>query len=116
MREQLRRAGTPAPTAIGIDEISIRKGHTYRIVVSDLVRGRPIWFGGHDRSEASMDLFFSWLGPRKCRKIRLPSLAFGGRGVFLLDENPTRTSPSVTHNILQYTRIMVQLSRSFTIT
>jgi transposase len=71
MREQLRRAGTPAPIDIGIDELSIRKGHTYRIVVSDLVRGRPIWFGGQDRSEASMDLFFSWLGPRKCRKIRL---------------------------------------------
>jgi len=71
MREQLRRAGTPAPTVIGIDEISIRKGHTYRIVVSDLVRGRPIWFGGHDRSEASLDEFFVWLGPKKCRKIRL---------------------------------------------
>lgn len=40
MREQLRRLGTPGPRAIGIDEISIRKGHTYRIVVSDLVRRR----------------------------------------------------------------------------
>ncbi|MBI3899000.1 MAG: ISL3 family transposase [Gammaproteobacteria bacterium] len=49
MREQLKRMGTPAPKAIGIDEISIRKGHTYRIVVSDLVRHRPIWFGGDDR-------------------------------------------------------------------
>ena len=46
MRAQLVRAGTPGPKAIGIDEISIRKGHTYRIVVSDLIRGRPIWFGG----------------------------------------------------------------------
>jgi transposase len=71
MREQLRRAGTPAPVVIGVDEISIRKGHTYRIVVSDLVRGRPIWFGGKDRSEASLDEFFAWLGPKKCRKIRL---------------------------------------------
>jgi tetratricopeptide (TPR) repeat protein len=71
LREQLRRVGTPAPTVIGIDEISIRKGHTYRIVVTDLLRGRAIWFGGADRSEASMDLFFAWLGPRKCRKIRL---------------------------------------------
>ena len=71
MREQLRRVGTPAPSAIGIDEISIRKGHTYRIVVTDLLRGRAIWFGGTDRSEASMDQFFAWLGPRKCRKIRL---------------------------------------------
>ena len=54
MRAQLDRAGTPGPRAFGIDEISIRKGHTYRIVASDLIRGRPIWFGGEDRSEASM--------------------------------------------------------------
>jgi len=71
MREQLRRAGTPAPRAIGIDEISIRKGHTYRIVVSDLERKRPIWFGGKDRSEASMGEFFTWLGPKKSRRIQL---------------------------------------------
>ena len=38
MREQLRRAGTPGPKVIGIDEISIGKGHNYRIVVSDLAR------------------------------------------------------------------------------
>lgn len=71
MREQLRRAGTPGPKVIGIDEISIRKGHTYRIVVSDLIRRRPIWFGGEDRSEASMDEFFKWLGPKKSAGIRL---------------------------------------------
>jgi transposase len=71
MREQLRRAGTPGPKVIGIDEISIRKRHTYRIVVSDLIRMRPIWFGGEDRSEASMDSFYVWLGARKTAGIRL---------------------------------------------
>jgi transposase len=71
MREQLRRAGTPAPRVLGIDEIAIAKGHRYRIVVSDLERGRPIWFGGKGRSEASLDDFFAWLGPEKCRGIRL---------------------------------------------
>ena len=71
MRAQLKRAGTPGPRAIGIDEIAVRKGHSYRIVVSDLVRKRPIWFGGTDRSEASMREFYDWLGPRKARKIRL---------------------------------------------
>jgi transposase len=71
MQEQLRRLGQPGPKVIGIDEISIRKGHTYRIVVSDLIRQRPIWFGGKDRSEASMDLFYTWLGPRKSKGIRL---------------------------------------------
>jgi transposase len=71
MREQLRRVGLPGPKVIGIDEISIRKGHTYRIVVSDLLRQRPIWFGGEDRSEASMNRFFEELGPQKARKIQL---------------------------------------------
>lgn len=71
MREQLRRAGTPGPRVIGLDEVSIRKGHTYRIIVSDLVRRRPIWFGGTDRSEASLDEFFAWLGPRKSARIQL---------------------------------------------
>lgn len=71
MQEQLRRAGGPAPRVIGIDEIAIGKGHRYRIVVSDLQRGRPIWFGGQDRSAASLDEFFAWLGPKKCRRIRL---------------------------------------------
>src|SRR5271154_1955352 len=71
MRAQIERAGAPGPRAIGVDEISIRKGDVYRIVVSDLVRKRPIWFGGEDRSEASMAQFYAWLGPRKCGKIRL---------------------------------------------
>ena len=71
MRIQLARAGTPGPKVIGIDEISIRKGHSYRIVVSDLIRGRPIWFGGANRSEASMNQFYEWLGPKKSAGIRL---------------------------------------------
>lgn len=71
MAEQFRRAIPPAPKAIGIDEIAIGKGHSYRIVVSDLIRGRPIWFGGEDRSEQSMDGFFACLGRDKSSKIRL---------------------------------------------
>jgi transposase len=71
MREQLQRLGLPGPKVIGIDEISIRKGPTYRIVVSDLLRQRPIWFGGEDRSEKSMNRFFEELGPKKAGKIQL---------------------------------------------
>ncbi len=71
MQAQLARAGSPAPKAIGIDEISIRKGHTYRIVVSDLKRGRPIWFGGENRSKESMSRFYEAQGEKKCRGIRL---------------------------------------------
>ena len=71
MAEQLRRVGTPGPRVIGVDEIAVGRGHQYRVVVSDLVRGRPIWFGGTGRTEADLDGFFDWLGPRKCKGIRL---------------------------------------------
>jgi len=71
MREQLDKAPENNPQVIGIDEISVKKGHKYRIIVSDLERGVPIWFGGADRSEDSMNMFYSELGPEKCRNIRL---------------------------------------------
>lgn len=71
MREQLGRVGNPGPKVIGIDEFSLRKGHTYRLVVSDLERKRPIWFGGEDRSEESLDRFYQWLGSKKSQKIKL---------------------------------------------
>lgn len=71
MQEQLRRCPVAAPRIIGIDEISLRKGHSYRIVVSDLERNRPIWYGGRDRSGESLDMFYEWLGPKKIKKTRL---------------------------------------------
>jgi transposase len=71
MRAQLEAAGRPRPEVIGIDEISVRKRHSYRIVVSDLLARRPIWFGGEDRSEASMATFYDWLGPESSAKVRL---------------------------------------------
>lgn len=71
MQEQLQQAPPPAPEVIGIDEISVRKGHVYRIIVSDLARGQPLWFGGVDRSEASMAMFYDWLGPELTGRVRL---------------------------------------------
>ncbi len=55
-----QRRGSSAST-----KSAIGKGHTYRIVVSDLERRRPIWFGGTDRSEASLDEFYHLAGPGK---------------------------------------------------
>lgn len=77
LREQLRRTGRPGPKSIGVDEIAIRKGHTDRIVVSDLGRRRAIWLGGTDRSEASMDMFYVWLGAKKSKRIRLAVMEMG---------------------------------------
>jgi len=66
------RAGQHVGTARDRDwEISVRRGHTYRIVVSDLVGKRPIWFGGAGRPEASMAQFDTWLGAKKCNKTGL---------------------------------------------
>ena len=71
MREQLRLAGPPRPEVIGVDEISIRKGHTYRIAVSDLEKKRAIWFGGDGRTQTDMDRFYAELGEEAAKKIRL---------------------------------------------
>lgn len=71
MQEQLDHTPPSAPEAIGIDEIAIGSGHSYRIIVSDLLQRRAIWFGGTDRSEASMDLFYSSIPQEKREKIRL---------------------------------------------
>src|SRR5581483_9360447 len=71
MRAWLAKTPQPAPQVIGVDELSIKKGHTYRLVVSDLERGRPIWVGGTGRTEADLDRFFLDLGPTKTARIRL---------------------------------------------
>jgi transposase len=71
MTAKLDRAPAPNPSVIGIDEVSLRKGHVYRIVVSDIIARRPIWFGGNDRSEESMDQFYAWIGAKKAGKIQL---------------------------------------------
>jgi len=73
MVAQLAKAGRPGPKVIGIDEISISKRHTYRIVVSDLVRQRPIWFGGEDRSQASMVWCASGRSGLAVRTVRRPA-------------------------------------------
>ena len=71
MAQQLERTPLPAPRAIGVDEIAIRKGHEYRIVVSDLDQARPIWVGGKGRKEEDLDLFFAALGKKKCASIKI---------------------------------------------
>jgi transposase len=57
--------------AIGVDEVSIKKGHRYAIVVADLDQKRPIWLGCEGRKEEHMDAFFNEIGPKRCQGIRL---------------------------------------------
>jgi len=53
---------------VGIDEVSRRKGQQYLTVVYDLQRDRVVWVG-RDRTAATMERFFAWLGPRRRRSI-----------------------------------------------
>jgi transposase len=71
MQKQISKSRIAAARAIGVDEISIRKGHNYRIIVSDLDRGRPIWVGGQGRREEDLDEFFRDFGEKRTRRIKL---------------------------------------------
>lgn len=71
MQRQVAKVGMPAPRAIGVDEISIRKGHDYRIIASDLDLRRPIWVGGCGWKEVDMDLFYADLGAEKASGIKI---------------------------------------------
>jgi len=58
--------------AIGIDEVSIRKGHSYAIVVADLDQERPIWMSDVlGRSAEDLDRFFDDMGPERCRHLQV---------------------------------------------
>ncbi|WP_212827334.1 ISL3 family transposase [Polymorphospora rubra] len=59
-------------TRIGIDEISYRRGEKYLTVVVDHDSGRLLWVHP-GRHEATLNLFFDLLGPRRCAALRLVS-------------------------------------------
>lgn len=73
MQDLIRKHPVPQRLgAIGVDEISIRKGHRYAIVVADLIRRRPIWMSQNlGRAEEDMDVFFKEMGDKRSRSIRL---------------------------------------------
>ncbi len=68
VRAPLKRAGTPGPHAIGIDEISIRKGYTYRIVVSDPIRYRRSGSAARIARKRAWTSFISFTGKRRPKR------------------------------------------------
>jgi len=66
--EQLSRAGEP-PQDHWHRRVSVRKGQQYRIVVSEPGQtAADPGFDGPDRSQASLERFYQWLGPNRCRQ------------------------------------------------
>jgi len=55
---------------LGIDEVSRKKGHQYLTVVYDLERRVLVWVGV-DRTEATLQKFFTALGVRRCATVRI---------------------------------------------
>jgi len=54
---------------LGIDEISVKKGHRYVTQVYDLAQKRLLW-SGEGRKEETLDRFFTEWGPERCARIR----------------------------------------------
>jgi len=71
MARLLAKHPIKAVRVLGIDEIAIGKGHTYRVIVSDVERGRVIWIGGEGRRECDIDQCFIDLGAKKSAGTRL---------------------------------------------
>lgn len=67
----LRHRKRPPVHAIGIDEVSRRKGQVYLTVVYDLERRVLLWVG-EDRTEESVRKFFTVeMGRRRCRTLQV---------------------------------------------
>ncbi len=107
MHKQGALTGQPAPRAIGIDELSIRKGHHDRVIVSDLERARPIWVGGAGRKEADIDLFFQALGANKSARIELAVMA-----MWKPFRNSVMTNAPTAHIIFDKFHILRHLSQA----
>jgi len=72
MRRQLERYPVEPPRVIGIDELSIGEGQTYRILIHDLEKRRPIWKGDErGRKKEGIDAFFQSLSAADRERINL---------------------------------------------
>jgi transposase len=63
--------------AIGVDEVSRKRGHHYLTVVSCLVTNRVLWVG-EGKSSETLGRFFEELGPKRRKGIVLVSMDLGG--------------------------------------
>lgn len=67
----LKHRARPPVHAIGIDEVSRRKGQVYLTVVYDLKRRVLVWVGDDRTEEAVRPFFTEEMGKRRCRTLRV---------------------------------------------
>jgi transposase len=63
---------------IGIDEVSYRKGHRYLTVVADHDRDGAVIWVGEGKSGATLEAFFTALGPERATQLRAVSVDLHG--------------------------------------
>tara|TARA_B100000315_G_scaffold182509_1_gene171394 strand:+ start:244 stop:1449 length:1206 start_codon:yes stop_codon:yes gene_type:complete len=54
---------------LGVDELAVARGHTYITVVVNLETGNVIYVG-KNRTQATLERFFTQFGPVRCRRIK----------------------------------------------
>lgn len=62
--------------AIGVDEVTYKKGHNYVTVVIDHATGRPVWMG-EGKSKDTLKRFFDLLSEEQKQRIRVVSMDMG---------------------------------------
>ena len=67
----LKHRARPPVHAIGIDEVSRRKGQVYLTVVYDLERRVLLWVGDDRTEEAVRPFFTAEMGKRRCQTLRV---------------------------------------------
>ena len=70
IRGLLRKRDLDGVTRIGIDEVSYEKGHKYLTLVTD-IDGHRVIYVTHGNDGASVRRFLRWLGPKRCRRIKV---------------------------------------------
>jgi transposase len=63
---------------IGIDEVSYRKGHRYLTVVADHDRDGAVVWAGQGKSGATLEAFFTALGPQRAAQLQAASVDLHG--------------------------------------
>ena len=70
IRGLLRKRNLDGVRRIGIDEVSYEKGHKFLTLVTDL-DGHRVIYATHGNDGRAISRFLTWLGPKRCRQIKV---------------------------------------------
>ena len=86
--------------AIGIDELSYRKGHKYVTTVTDQLSGQIVW-AAEGKNAATLQSFFDALGPERCAAIAVVTMDMSEAYITVVQQ-------TVSHAQIVFDRFHVQ--------